>query len=111
MGFVETRQAQNVLYKQIDFSTCGPRTAGCGPLGFLFLHNDQHIEFECILTGMNFILFDTFKFVLWAPTRSGKLDGLRPGPASQVLRFGCGRILHDQVLEFVRRLGHVFINM
>jgi hypothetical protein len=83
VGFVETRQAQNVLYKQIDFSTCGPRTAGCGPLGFLFLHNDQHIEFECILTGMNFILFDTFKFVLWAPTRSGKLDGLRPGPASQ----------------------------
>jgi hypothetical protein len=74
---------------QIGFSTRGSRTAGCEPKGFPFLSSSGHVDFEifCMNSDIwnctNFDPFDTFKFVLWAPTRSGKLDGLRPGPASQ----------------------------
>ena len=62
---------------------------------------DRHIDHDGILTLHEICSFyDAFKFwfgkfSLRAPTHSGKLDGLRPGPASQVLRFEYGGTLHD----------------
>ena len=85
---------------------CRLRTPGLSlfawwPTHRIWVHFDWHEFYPFWHIQICTLGSDPFRQVRWAPTRSGK----------PVLRFGCGRILHDQVLEFVRRLGHVFINM
>ena len=75
------------------------------------LHEFWHLELHEFWSFL-----DTFKFVLWAPTRSGKLDGLRPGPASQfwcldvegfcMLRFSYCAVIGTRNLHYV--MSHNF---